>query len=113
VVVCGNIAEVMGRRAVAVGALVCAAVSGCTINFGSPSAPSAPKVSKEDLQKDISQRLANAGQAPQSVICPSDLVGQVGQSTHCDVTMSAANSFEPIVTAVQGDNITYKYALKP
>lgn len=95
--------------AVAAAAVACAAVSGCTINIGNRNPSSTAKVSKEDLQKDISQRVTNAGQTPQSVTCPDDLVGEPGQSTRCEVTMSATSSFEPIVTvtSVQGTKVNY------
>jgi hypothetical protein len=63
-------------------------------------------VSKEDLQKDISQRLTDAGQTPQSVTCPDDLPGQ---RTHCGVTMNAASSFEPIVTVASVDGTKVNY----
>ena len=104
--------EVLVRTAMTVlatGALVCAAVSACTINIGSRNPPSTATVSKADLQKDISQRLADAGQMPQSVSCPDDLVGQVGQSTRCEVTISATSSLEPIVTvtSVEGTKVNY------
>jgi Domain of unknown function (DUF4333) len=104
--------EVLVRTAmtaVAATAVACAAVSGCTINLGNPTPSGTAKVSKEDLQKDISQRVTNAGQTPQSVSCPDDLLGQPGQSTRCEVTMSATNSFEPIVTvtSVEGTKVNY------
>jgi hypothetical protein len=95
--------------AAAAAALACAAVSGCTINIGNRNPPASATVSKADLQKDISGRLTAAGQPPQSVSCPDDLVGQVGQSTRCEVTMSATSSFEPIVTvtSVAGSKVNY------
>jgi len=97
---------------VAAGAVACAPVAGCTINIGNPAGPSTPKVSKADLQKDISQRLANAGQTPQSVSCPDDLIGQLGQSTRCEVTMTATSGFEPVitVTGVEGSKVNYDIA---
>ena len=85
-------------------------LSGCTINLGHPDqSSSAPKVSKADLQKDISQRLTAAGQTPQSVTCQDDLIGQLGQSVRCDVTMDPTNSFEPIVTVtgLEGSKVNY------
>jgi hypothetical protein len=94
---------------VAAVAVVCAAVSGCTINVGNRNPSSSATVSKADLQTDISQRLTAAGQTPQSVTCPSDLVGQLGQTTRCDVTMSPTNGFEPVVTVtgLQGSKVNY------
>jgi hypothetical protein len=60
--------------------VACAALSGCTVTVGQPDQSGAPKVPKAHLQKDISQRVASAGQAPQAVTPPNDLVG-VGSST--------------------------------
>ena len=100
--------------AVAVAA-VCTTLSGCTITIGHPNQSnqsSAPTVSKDDLQKDISQRLATAGQTPESVTCQGDLVGQLGQIARCDVTMGPANSFEPVVTVtgLEGSKVDYDVA---
>jgi hypothetical protein len=90
-------------------ALACAAISGCTVNIGGHAPPNAASVSKEDLQKDISQRLTDAGQTPQSVTCPEDLPGQLGQSVRCEVTMSATGGFEPVitVTSLEGSKVNY------
>jgi hypothetical protein len=96
--------------AVAVAA-ACSAVSGCTITFGHPN--QGPKVSKDDLQKDISQRLSNAGQSPQSVTCPNDLVGQLGQSVRCDVTMGPTHSFQVVVTVTNLEGSKVNYDVSP
>jgi Domain of unknown function (DUF4333) len=95
--------------AVAAAAVVCTVLSGCTTDMGDRSAPSTATVSKEDLQKDISQRLTDAGQTPQAVTCLEDLVGQLGQSVRCDVTMNAILSTEPVVTvtSLEGTKINY------
>jgi hypothetical protein len=112
----GTITRMAGIRranaAAATIAVACAALSGCTVTVGHPNQSATPKLSKEDLQKDISQRVAGAGQAPQAVTCPDDLVGQLGQSTRCDVTMSATSSFEAIVTVtgLEGANVNYDIA---
>jgi hypothetical protein len=99
------------RRVIAaVGALAaCAAASGCTINVGTHTAPATAEVSKADLQKDISNRVAEAGQVAQSVTCPEDLVGEVGKTTRCTVTKSATSSYEVLVTvsSVEGSNVNY------
>jgi hypothetical protein len=98
----------MMRMTVVTVAVACA-LSGCTINLGNSSQQDAPKVSKDALQSDISQRLTSAGQTPQSVTCPNDLIGQLGQSVRCDVTMSPTNGFEPIitVTGLEGTKVDY------
>jgi hypothetical protein len=40
-----------------------------------------PTVATDVLQREIVDRLASAGQLPQSVTCAEDLVGEVGMST--------------------------------
>lgn len=99
------------RRVIAAvsAAAACAAASGCTINVGTHTAPATAKVSKADLQKDISNRVAKAGQVAQSVTCPEDLVGEVGKTTRCTVTKSATSSYEVLVTvsSVEGSKVNY------
>lgn len=69
-----------------------------------------PAVAPADLERDISARLAEVGQQPESVTCKDPLAGEVGQVARCDVVLSATNSFEPIVTvtAVDGSAISYE-----
>ena len=94
-------------------AIASAVLSGCTITLDQPNQSNTAKVSKGDLQMDILQRLITAGQTPQSVTCQSDLVGQLGQSTRCDVTMGPANSFEPIVTVTGLEGTKVNYDISP
>lgn len=113
---CGTISTKWVRRAVtavAAAAAVTVAPSACTVTFGHPDQSRSAKVSKEALQNDISQRLTAAGQTPHSVTCPSDLVGQPGQSTRCEVTMGPANSFEPIATVTSLDGSKVNYDVTP
>lgn len=91
-------------------ALVCAVVSGCTFSAGVKSTPT---VSKDDLQKDIADRLTQAGEQPESVTCKEDLVGEVGKSTRCEVVMGPTNSFEPVVTVSGVDGATINYEMAP
>jgi len=70
-------------------------------------------VTKDDLQKDISDRLSKAGQPPQSVTCKADLIGEVGKTTRCDVVLGPTNSFEPIVTVTGVDANTVNYEMTP
>ena len=83
-----------------------AVLAGCSFNFG---VNTEPVVSKERLQEDISERLAEADEEPQSVKCKDDLPGEVGAKTRCEVVISDTNSFEPIVeiTGVEGTKIRY------
>jgi hypothetical protein len=81
-----------------------------TTTSGAPGQPaSGPRVAKEALQKVVVDQLARSGVTPQSVACPQDLIGQVGQSVRCDVTVSAVNSFQIAiaVTGVKGSEVNY------
>jgi hypothetical protein len=90
--------------------MLCCALSGCSVNSG---ALNVPTVSSRALQEDISRRLADAGEKPESVICQQDLVGEVGATARCVVVVSTTNSFEPIVTVVTVDGAAIDYALTP
>ena len=46
-----------------------------------------PVVAKADLEKDIADRLTEAGETPQSVTCEEDLVGEVGKTARCEVVL--------------------------
>ncbi|MEZ0054221.1 hypothetical protein ABIA30_005261 [Mycobacterium sp. MAA66] len=120
-------------RVTAIGALVAAgatAMTACSMltqgrpgqstsipasgNSSAAAQPSSPdsKVStvpKDILVKTITDQLARAGVTPQAVTCQQDLLGQVGQTAACDVSITAVNSFEPIVTVtvVNGDKVSY------
>ena len=85
---------------VAAAGLFCCVLSGCSFSAGVNNVPT---VSKDALQEDISQRLAEASEQPESVTCKGDLVGEVGKTVRCEVVMSATNSFEPIITVTGVD----------
>ena len=70
-------------------------------------------VSKDALQTDIADRLAKAGEQPQSVTCKEDLIGEVGKTARCDVVMSPTNSFEPVITVTGVDGSTINYEMSP
>ena len=90
--------------------MLCCALSDCTEN-GSGS--NVPTVSRQALQEDISRRLAEAGEKPQSVTCREDLVGELRATARCEVVVSATNSFEPIVTVTAVDGEAVDYAMTP
>jgi Domain of unknown function (DUF4333) len=85
--------------------LVCAATAGC----GSET----PTVASADLQADITKRLDDAGQTPQSVTCQTDLEGVVGKSTVCEVVLSETNAIEPIVEVTKVEDTTVSYEMTP
>ncbi|AFM17787.1 hypothetical protein Mycch_3035 [Mycolicibacterium chubuense NBB4] len=102
--------KVLGpAAALAAGAMMAALAGGCTLR----SSGGLPAVAGSDLQDDISARLANAGEQPESVTCKDALIGQVGQSVRCDVVMSATNSFQPVVTVTGVNGTTIDYEMKP
>jgi Domain of unknown function (DUF4333) len=90
--------------------LLCCVLAGCSVNSGGSNVPT---VSGSALQEDIAQRLADAGDKPESVTCKQDLIGQVGTTAHCEVVVSATNSFEPIVTVTAVDGAAIDYAMTP
>lgn len=124
----------MGRKVIRViGAGVmavtgAAAAVGCTTTIAGHPGPNAasgppatstparpadgPRVTAAALQKMVTDQLAAAGVIPQRVDCLQDLIGRVGQTARCDVTLTPVNSFEPIisVTAVDGPQISYAMA---
>lgn len=95
---------------VAAAGLFCCVLSGCSFSAGVNNVPT---VSKDALQEDISQRLAEASEQPESVTCKGDLVGDVGKTVRCEVVMSATNSFEPIVTVTGVDGTAINYEMTP
>ena len=97
----------MRRIVVALG--VVAAVSGCSFSIGGGT----PTVSQDDLQKDISKRLSEAGEKPESVTCDGPLVGEVGKTTRCDVVISRTNSFQPVVKVTKVEDTTISYEVTP
>ena len=87
-----------------------ALISGCSASAGGGDKAA---VSKAVLQTDIANRLAKAGEKPQSVTCTEDLVGEVGNTARCEVVMSPTNSFEPVITVTGGDGGTINYEMSP
>ncbi|HEX2213406.1 MAG TPA: DUF4333 domain-containing protein [Mycobacterium sp.] len=73
----------------------------------------APTVSRDALQREITDRLASAGEAPHEVTCKEDLVGEVGMTARCEVVLSPANSFEPVITVTKADGSTIDYEMTP
>ncbi|MGE2731310.1 DUF4333 domain-containing protein [Mycolicibacterium vaccae] len=99
----------------ALGAL-CAALSLGAWTLGACSVPvpeGIPAVAPDDLEQDISTRLTDAGEHPESVTCADPLPGEVGQVARCEVVLSPTNSFEPIVTVTSVDGSTINYEMKP
>jgi hypothetical protein len=88
-----------------------ALVSGCDAAVGIGDKP---LVGRGALQTDIADRLAKAGEQPQSVTCKEDLVGEVGKTARCEVVMTPTpNSFQPVITVTGVDGGTVDYEMSP
>lgn len=83
---------------------------GCAVATGPDVTPT---VAKEALQRDVSDKLTAAGHRPETVVCESDLIGEVGRTERCDVVVDEANSFQPIVTVTGTDAGAIQYDLTP
>jgi hypothetical protein len=94
-------------NAVGAALLVCAATAGCS------SGSDTPTVAGADLQADITKRLEEAGEKPQSVTCNADLEGVVGKTTRCEVVLSETNAIEPIVEVTKVEDTTVSYEMTP
>ncbi|MDX1874257.1 DUF4333 domain-containing protein [Mycolicibacterium sp. 120266] len=80
---------------------------------GTAGAPDGPRVSAAALQKMVTDQLTAAGVTPQRVDCRQDLLGRVGQTARCDVTVTPVNSFEPIISVTAVDGAQISYAMTP
>lgn len=100
----------MKTSVVACGAVLAVAglLSGCSATVATKSS-----VSAADLQKNLTDQLTEAGNAPKSVTCSGDLEGEVGKSTTCDVVFSDTNSVTATVTATGVEGTTVSFETTP
>jgi hypothetical protein len=70
-------------------------------------------VTADDLQKDLTDRLAKGGNPAKSVTCNDELVGEVGKTAKCDVVFSDTNSVEAVFTATKVEGTTVSYEISP
>lgn len=91
--------------ALAVAGLLGAGLTGCSTKASTTSA-----VSAGDLQKQITDQLTEAGNAPKSVSCSDELVAEVGKSAMCDAVFSDVNSVQAkvTVTSVKDSNVSFE-----
>lgn len=95
----------IAMKVVSAAALICGAAVGCSSGT--------PVVGKADLQNDITKRLEEADQKPQSVTCSADLEGVVGKTTTCEVVLSESNAIEPVVEVTKVEDTTVSYEMTP
>lgn len=94
--------------ALALPILVAAALAGCGDDGGS----SGGDLPKDDLERDISQRLAQAtGSSAPDVACPSDLPASIGATIRCRVAVDGT-SYDVTVTVKSTEGGTAQYDLQ-
>jgi hypothetical protein len=65
------------------------------------------------VESSLLFQLRQIGQHPDAASCADDLQGKVGNAVECMTTTAGRNQVYILtVTAVQGENITYKYTPK-
>jgi hypothetical protein len=96
--------------ALAVAGLLGAGLTGCSAKVETSTRTA---VSAGDLQKQITDQLTEAGNAPQSVTCTGELVAEVGQSTMCDAVFSESNSVQAKVTVTGVQDSSVSFELSP
>lgn len=100
--------------AVALAGLVGAGLTGCSASVKTETSVSTKaSVSADDLQKDLTARLTNAGMTANSVTCKDELVGEVGKTARCDVSFSDTNTVEAVFTATQVEGSTVSFDITP
>lgn len=103
-----NMVRIRRSIATALPILVFAALAGCGDDGGS----SGGDLPKDDLQRDISQRLAQAtGSSAPEVVCPSDLPAAIGSTIRCRVAVEGT-SYGVTVTVKGTEGGTAQYDLQ-
>ena len=70
-------------------------------------------ITADQLQKDLTDRINQAGMTAKSVTCKDDLVGEVGKTAHCDVSFSDTNNVEVVFTATKVEGTTVSFEITP
>ena len=70
-------------------------------------------ITADQLQKDLTDRINQAGMTAKSVTCKDDLVGEVGKTAHCDVSFSDTNNVEAVFTATKVEGTTVSFEITP
>lgn len=87
-----------------------AGLSGCSFSVGGDSTP---KVTKDELQKNLTTKLTDAGTTPNSVTCQDDLIGEVGKTSRCALDLGPTDSIEALITVTGVDGTTIDYDATP
>lgn len=95
---------------VALALLLGAGLSGCSASF---SVSTKASITADQLQKDLTDRITQAGMTAKSVTCKDDLVGEVGKTARCDVSFSDTNNVEAVFTATKVEGTTVSFEITP
>ena len=99
---------------IALAGLLGAGLVGCSASVKTESSVSTKAaVSADDLQKDLTDRLNQAGMAAKSVTCQDELVGEIGKTARCDVSFSDTNTIEAVFTATKVDGTSVDFGITP
>jgi hypothetical protein len=96
-------------------ALISLVVAGAPVSACSSSTGTGPPtVSKADLEAEITKIVKEVGVTPESVTCRDDLVGEVGQSTQCEIEAAPLEALlAPIVTVTSVEDSKVNWQLTP
>ena len=99
---------------VAVAGLLGTGLTACSASVKTETSVSTKaSVSADDLQKDLTDRLTQAGMSAKSVTCKDELVGEVGKTARCDVAFSDTNAIEAVFTATKVDGSSVNFDITP
>lgn len=101
-----------GATALAALGILVAGLTGCSasVKVGSSGVPS---VSPEDLQTKLAEQFAGATTPPQSIVCKDPLVGEVGKTASCEVTITDTNTIEAVSTVTKVDGTKIDFDISP
>ena len=107
-----NIAAFGGALVLA--GLLGAGLSGCSASVKTETSVSTEaSVSSDELQKELTDRLSEAGLTAKSITCKDDLVGEVGKTARCDVSFGETNDVEAVFTATKVDGKSVDFDITP
>ncbi|MEO9222323.1 MAG: DUF4333 domain-containing protein, partial [Mycobacteriaceae bacterium] len=90
-------------------------VSGNTIRYSvQPNKDAPPEVVQSFLESQLSSELeSQVGQKPDSVKCPGDLLGKVGETVTCTASVDGDSvPIEVKVTSVEGLKVAFSFKVK-
>ncbi|MGV9587047.1 DUF4333 domain-containing protein [Nocardia farcinica] len=92
-------------------AFACLAAAGCSVQIGNDT----PSVAEADLERSVKETLTQqVGQEPDTIDCPGDLEGEVGNTMRCTLTAGGDTlGLTVTVTSVQDETVNYDVQVDP